>query len=182
MFKSTGKKLRQELDLYYDDGQGEIICIEFKFHRTGCVSSTFAHTDAAGRIINDLRRLQLIQASSNVPIKRLLVYVTDDEMHNYLANTAHSSQNKKYRTALSSFYQNGSLLCPVSSVPKIFPTTFYDCANSSFNGTSTINISAVKVFDQSFSNPSCPSLLNGNCHISIFEIQSNTTKNNENND
>lgn len=70
----------KELDLFYDDSKSNKFAFELKYHRKA--KSTYAHTDEAGKIFNDLKRLSLIQSKD---IKKFFVYVTDDEMNKYLA-------------------------------------------------------------------------------------------------
>lgn len=165
---SSGRWL-QELDMLYDDVKNTTICVEVKFHRKGGLPSSFAHTDAAGRMINDMRRLHLIKSASGSSVIKLFVYVTDDEMHNYLSASQNVSSviNPEYRQALSKFYLNGgsfSCSCPP------MPNTFFAQANHSFNPHTSFSITANRVFSKSVKSLSCSVLLNGNCHISVFAI------------
>lgn len=161
---SSSGKWRQELDMYYDDALETTMCIEVKFHRKGGLPSSFAHTDAAGRIINDMRRLQLLQPNAGKTITRLFVYVADDDMHNYLNGMGKTSV---YRSSLSSFYNRGGTLSVNQSY---VPDRFFTQANHSFNPKSSFAITAKKVFFKSIHNPLCPVFLHGNCHVSIYEI------------
>lgn len=171
LIKSPKGKLFQQLDLlYHDPGKDETICVEVKFHRNGGATSTFAHTDAAGQIINDIRRLSLLQPVPGKKITRLFVYVTDDEMHNYLLCTSSASGliNPAFRKLLSQFYQHGGPYAV--QMPPAAPKTFFEQANLSFSPKTAFSVSAKKIFARSFHNPACPVLLNGNCHISVYEI------------
>lgn len=158
----TGR-LGDELDLYYEDSvTPEIFCIEFKFHRAGTRNSTLNYTASAGSIIKDIKRLQLIQSSGN-PVHRLLVYVTDDKMHNYL-----SASGNVYRDTLSAFY----LLPQGNSSTFIFnpsnvPAAFINAAAHSSLAPIAINVK--KQFDSHFSTP-CPSFASGRAHIVIYEV------------
>ena len=175
----SGKWL-QELDMLYDvtnnstligkndDTKDSIICVEVKFHRKGGLSTTRPKPEEAGRILNDMRRLQLLQPTAGHSIIRLFVYVTDDDMHNYLSavNSYTGSINQSFRIPLSQFYQNGGTLS-VTQPP--MPPSFYTQANHSFNPASPFTISANMVFSRSIYTV-CPVFMNGNCHISIYEL------------
>ena len=161
-------KLFQELDMLYDDSTDTRICVEIKFHRTGNLESTYAHTDAAGRIINDIRRLQLIHSTQRDYFCRLFVYVTDDNMHKYLSNK--QNKDSDYRKRLSNLYQlpvgkTLSFECDESD-----PNTFLKSASFSFFKPRNDSITVKKVFEQEFLKSSCPSLNNGECHIAIFAV------------
>ncbi|MBO4341422.1 MAG: hypothetical protein J5835_08355 [Bacteroidales bacterium] len=182
---SPSGKWLQELDMLYDvtnkstlsedindqndDAKNPIICIEVKFHRKSGLSTNRPEPEAAGRILNDMRRLQLLQPTADHSIIRLFVYVTDDDMHNYLSavNRSTGSFNPSFRIPLSQFYKNGGPF-PVT-LPPTMPPSFYTQANHSFNPASPFTISANMVFSRSIYTV-CPVFLNGNCHISIFEI------------
>lgn len=123
--KSEGK-LNQELDMYYDNGF-EQICVEVKFHRHAGNGSDFAHTMAAGQLINDFRRLQLLRpAGEGQNFKSVMFYVTDNEMHNYLMNIG--SNPSLYRGALSKLYNEGLFSCQIDD-----PETFRRYAYKSFS-------------------------------------------------
>lgn len=178
---STAHNPQQELDMYYVDSTNHTSwCIEFKFHRNPSNKSAFAHTDGAGRIFNDIKRLQLIQPLPGYSIRRLFVYVTDDEMHNYFNVGYAASINKDYRSIIKDFY---NVPVNIAVTPFIFdnnvitiPKTFLDSANDSF-ATPHINpitINVIKRFDMSFIT-NCPSFKmdpktgNRSCHILIYE-------------
>lgn len=161
-------RLNQELDMLYDDSKGNAICIEIKFHRAGGLHSSYAHTDAAGRIINDIRRLQLIQSRNCEELHRLFVYVTDDEMHDYLSNAQEKCSD--YRKRLSKLYQlpKGevfSFKCKDDD-----PITFINSAKSSFSRLDAYTITVKKVFIRHCVNSSCKSLHNGEYHVMIYEV------------
>lgn len=79
--------------MYKDDSTNEVICMEIKFHRNGDSNSTYAHPDEAGKIINDMRRLQAINPSEGYRLRRLFLYVTDDEMADYFNKRSSAYRN-----------------------------------------------------------------------------------------
>lgn len=104
-------KLDQELDLYHSN-YGEPICMEIKFHRHPS-SVAFPHPQAAGSLFNDLQRLNLFEAVGCKKIHKLFLYVTDEEMNNYLGkevktkkiNLEEEEKNKiEYRKSMNNFY------------------------------------------------------------------------------
>lgn len=171
---------QQELDMYYHDkANNESWCIEIKFHRNPLKKSAFAHTDAAGRIFNDIKRLQLIQHLPGHTIRRLFVYVTDDEMHNYYNVGSMAYNNKDYRHLLKLFYNSPlnttqSFSFDKNRIP--IPHFFLDSANDSFaSHVNPLTINVKKVEDCSFIT-ACPSFKmdskTGNrfCHILVYEV------------
>ena len=110
-------KLDQELDLYHSNN-GEPICMEIKFHRHP-TEVAFPHPQAAGSLFNDLQRLNLFEAVGCKKIHKLFLYVTDEEMNNYLGKEVKTKniilekekeeeeekKNKiEYRKSLNKFY------------------------------------------------------------------------------
>ena len=167
--KKVSNSCRQEIDLFYDDGK-ECLCVEFKFHRTGQLKSTYAHTDAAGSIFNDLRRLKLIRSSQGKAVRRLLVYVTDTEMDNYFAQKAPVKQNPLYRNELSDFYllhTNSFYLDGIDAIIDT-PITFKSSASGSFRTTANFG-SVTKLYEMSFKKPKSSSLKN-ECFIKVYEV------------
>lgn len=152
--KKSSKGLRQEMDLYYEDN--EIICAEFKFHRGKGKS-----TARAGELFNDMRRLQLV-SSPNKHIHRLFVYVTDDEMHNYLLWKSLKQSISTYRADLKDFYSSGGKFHYAGPAGE---DTFYDNANKSFCSKDSIDVTVSLLFCLSSTHK-----LLKNCHISIFDI------------
>ena len=179
MLKKSRGTFRQELDLLYDDGISDIICIEIKFHRHADIlqekkQSDYAHTNAAGSIINDMRRLAVINSAGQRTVRRLFVYVTDDEMHNYLSYKSKEKKNEAYRIGLSSFYiKGGQFDCNNGNAT---PKTFIDSANSSFfrdtKATSFCVMATKRLFIEA-RQLNCPSFQNGNCYISLFDVLAN---------
>lgn len=162
---SDGKK---ELDMFYafEDSLTDVLCIEFKFHRKS--DSTFAHTDAAGSIVNDIHRLQLIQSPNERMFRRLMVYVTDNEMHNYFSK---ETKNDKYRQHLKEFYelpQDQSRHFQFDS--SIAPKTFMVSASHSFRNNSNPDFEVKKLFDERNQNTSCPTFSDNKMHIVIYEV------------
>ena len=179
MLKESRGTFRQELDLVYDDGVSDIICVEIKFHRhtdilQGKKRSDYAHTDAAGKIINDMRRLAVINSAGQRVVRRLFVYVTDDEMHNYLSYKSKEKKNEVYRNSLSSFYADGGKFICNKNKGYI---TFFDSANSSFGKTTATSfcVMATKRLFIEARQLNCPSFQNGNCYISLFEVFDGTS-------
>lgn len=163
---------KEEMDIYYDDGK-DSICIELKFHRCGTASSAFAHTDAAGSLFNDLRRLQaFVPFTTTKPVRRLLVYVTDDEMHKYLSVPS-TTVNPIYRKALKSFYDL-SKGTPITFSDGGFgtaPKTFLDSASATFPPAPTpFSVPVQSVYQKDFAVLGCPSLKGRNCHIRAYEV------------
>ena len=175
------KKPKQELDMYYhDNAKNESWCIEIKFHRNPFAKTAFAHTDAAGSIFNDIKRLQLIHPLLGRSIHRLLVYVTDDEMHNYFNVGSIAYKNKDYRDILKAFYNS-----PLNATQSYcfdknnisIPQTFLDSANNSFTQphVNPLTVNVKKKVDSSFIT-TCPSFKqdsktgNRSCHILIYEV------------
>ena len=164
-FISKNDSLEQELDLFYHDGN-ECICIEFKFHRNPEGKAAFAHTDAAGSIFNDIKRLHLVN-SNLIPVKRIVVYVTDDEMHNYYTRKK-SAINPLYRQNLEIFYSLP--LGQTCGEPINAPTTFVSASNKSIASISS-SMFVKKIYNADFINTKCCSLkAPGGCHIRIYEV------------
>lgn len=108
----------KELDLMYE-GDDELWCFEIKFHRN-YKKQTFAQPQSSGEMFDDIRRLPLWnKANSDKPIRYFFLYVTDDEMHQYLSNSTY--RKGQYRPALAEFY----------GMPKgqKFDGTFVDASN-----------------------------------------------------
>ena len=130
--KDTTLLENKELDLLYET-LTEKWAVEIKFHRKS--DATFAHTDAAGAIFADLRRLTYIPNSPDKDVKRLFLYVTDDEMHRYLVK-----KDNLYREKLMTFYTAN----PKSTIKSFefekniddTPKTFVERANFSFDKSS----------------------------------------------
>ena len=162
-------KLNQELDMYYDNGL-EQICVEVKFHRHAGNGSDFAHTMAAGQLINDFRRLQLLRpAGEGQNFKRVMLYVTDNEMHNYLMNTG--SSPSMYRGALTKLYSKGLFSCQIDN-----PKTFLRYATKSFSEkTSSFKIISDITRMREVACPGCSSICPNipdekRLHIRLYEI------------
>lgn len=171
--KKEEDKLDQELDMYYDNGL-EQICIEVKFHRHINKTSAYAHTMAAGKLVNDFRRLQQLNPSEGARnFRRLILYVTDAEMHNYMMRvSSRSDSNSDYREALKNLYCNG-LYKNDGEKPK----TFLKHANASFcDKPINFEIKSQLLFERSGSCPGCTSICPDNpedkrLHIRLYEVQ-----------
>ena len=176
--KNSHHNPHQELDLYYYDGESELICIEFKFHRNP-QNTTQAYPDNAGRIMNDIRRLKLIKPKKDLSIRRLFVYVTDDDMHEYITSISGQKKYRGYREVLQSFYKGDKcetvfeeFVMKDGNKDYKCPKTFFNSANDSFSERAeTIIIKTNKVFDRTI-NTKCSSFQGDNhtCHILIYEV------------
>lgn len=160
----TKSNSNKELDLYYDDKKEDKFAFEIKYHRK--TKSTYAHTDEAGKIFNDLKRLSLIK---NKGIKKFFVYVTDDEMNKYLSWK--KNKNNTYRDALSKFYkaQIGDEITKISfsADNTDIPKTFWSSANDSFNDDyiNKMDLKIRKVFETDFTTLSALKLF-----VKIYEV------------
>ena len=164
-FISKNGLLEQELDLFYHDGN-ECLCIEFKFHRNPERKAAYAHTDAAGSVFNDIKRLHLVN-SKQIPVKKIVVYVTDDEMHNYYTRNK-TAIKSLYRQNLETFYslpQGQTCGEPISA-----PKTFVSASNKSIASFPS-SVLVKKIHNADFINAKCCSLkAPGGCHIRIYEV------------
>ena len=105
--EQCGDLQNEELDMLYQSDD-ETWCFEMKFHRNGESESTYAHTDAAGSLFNDLLRLQALKQNAKWKNARyFFLYVTDSEMYNYLTagKECKGGLNKEYRAKLKEFIQ-----------------------------------------------------------------------------
>ena len=128
----------KELDLWYGNQTSkEPWALEIKFHRN-TKQADFAKTYGAGAIFDDLQRLCRIKNCAGINCHRLLLYVTDEVMHNYLCAGGNS-----YREQLKEFYnmqENGKPISFTFADHKSnsdVPYTFLESANWSFAGTKT---------------------------------------------
>ncbi len=158
----------EELDLLYmDSPSNECFCFEIKFHRQSNQSSS-AKTLKAGNVINDLQRLQQIPTAINgITAHRLLLYVTDDIMHNYYTSMAQA--NKVFGQQLNDFYNakiNAPLCLNFSGAPK----TFLNSANKSLkNNPNPIMISNLRLIHSIDFACGNPSFIGGG-HVRLYEI------------
>ena len=96
------KRSRKELDLLYDNGKQQW-AMEIKFHRYSPTSVT-ALPDAAGAIFSDILRLQFAPVKPDKSsVRRLFLYVTDDEMDAYMSKGS-GGLCEEYRKELQAFY------------------------------------------------------------------------------
>ena len=162
ILKSADGTIRQKLDLFYDDYKNNIYCIEFKFHRKA--NSSFDLTSAAGSVFNDLLRLQTISPLyGDTRVRRLFVYVTDNEMHNYFTN-----KNNAYRKSLHNFYT-----LPIGQSRCVYftnaPKSFINNASSSFNYPFlSFCIRVCKLFDSGIDTESNSPI--NHLNIKVFEV------------
>ena len=177
--KITGRN--KELDLLYEN-ENEQWCIEIKFHRNPQKtqkSQTFAVTQSAGEIFDDICRLPLWESTSikvkDKPTRYFFLYVTDDEMHRYLSNETGHYKNIEYRKELAKFYaikENGEYQCKFNdSAPKVFK----EQATASLKKKM---LDVPKLVIRTSRDIMCPStslkIPQGksipNCHIRLYEI------------
>lgn len=160
---------KKEMDLLYQ-GKNEYFCFEIKFHRKG-TSTALPHTSAAGELFDDLQRLQQIPPFINeIKTNRYLLYVTDDEMHNYF--TSKRTKDPDYDAILKDFYTPKT--CPVNldfSKSPNTPKSFLKSANGSFpqkkNPIQILNLKLINNNDLSCKNSS---LISGQLHVRLYEI------------
>ena len=193
--ESKGRLVNLELDMYYSS-LFEKICAEFKFHRnSGESKSEYPHTLSAGEIFNDIRRLQLISFGDNESalLRRLLIYVTDDEMHNYFFNPENNESKRLFRQNLKNFYTGADNYIPFTGrkdtaegnkKSKENLTTFMSGAFASFEipngGTEySFEVNTKLIYSKDFicASPSLKKVAYGpNCHVRIFEVYSGSEK------
>lgn len=170
LIRNSKGSLEQELDIYYEDPSIDSMCIELKFHRNAPHSS-YAHTSAAGDLFNDLQRLQQIKPVKTI-CKRLLVYVTDDVMGNYLSGFSGSGKSGGIKNPiagaeLKKFYNNPTGVFQINIAhPTAAPNTFFTSSSKSFTSKSSISIGLNMVYTNDFI---CPAL-GGRCHLRVYEV------------
>lgn len=124
------KTINKELDMFYkSDKNDEHFVFEIKYHKK--TKSIFPHTNAAGAIFNDLKRLSFIKENK---VKKYFLYITDSEMDKYLGNPPLMSNS--YRSFLSSFYnleKYNTINLNLSSKNEDIPITFWRSANDSYS-------------------------------------------------
>lgn len=181
-FKLKGK----ELDLMYEgvvDGKEVILAIEIKFHRNPN-NATFALPYSAGTLFDDIQRLPMWKSDKNLEVRYLFLYITDNEMHNYL-----SVNTLGYRSNLNAFYNAYTY---TSTKPNLIdlqfiigdekkgcaPKTFFDnaCDSCSINkiNSNELEFKGLKLLSKN-DDIQCksPSLQQGqetNCHVRLYEI------------
>ncbi len=179
---NLSSKGHTELDLMYENNS-ERWCIEIKFHRNpqkGEKSQTFAVTQSAGEIFDDICRLPSWRVSSidNKPTRYFFLYVTDDEMHRYLS--AAPSLNGEYRLSLAKFYglkERETLNCSFEKegIPKVF---FHNAIESSKNKDLKV-LDVPTLVMRGTKDIVCPSNSmkrkqnegdGENCHIRLYEV------------
>jgi len=121
--------------LLYNDTKGVKWYFEMKFHRKGELKSEYAHTGAAGALFNDLLRLQELKLHLEANnVRYFFLYVTDQEMYDYLTAGEKSNQNNDYRIRLKEFFEletNKEISLDFEDIDTI-PNTFIESALASF--------------------------------------------------
>ncbi len=171
----------KELDLMYEDSI-ERWCIEIKFHRNPQLQA-FTHPQSAGEMFNDVRRLTFWESTDAAPkpTRYFFLYVTDDEMHQYLSNSA--KRKSYYRMNLKEFYELetgrkfvGTFnLAPNGDTPKTFMYCAYQSSSSIQNNPpAKLHVSNIFMVDKSdilCPSPSLKKTQGDNCHIRLYEIK-----------
>ena len=190
IFKNSQRTTKKELDFLYLNGD-ESYCMEIKFHRNPDPDSTYAHTDAAGSLFNDLLRLSLFEPGvafekqktvCELPAstRRLFLYVTDGEMSDYLGRDNNSGANSEYRKALNEFY-----MMPVGPAYRKLnfnevPDTFRKSALDAF-GEKQHNLASFPnirlLYKDTYSKMESISFKDGQCHVRLYEIEPNPSHN-----
>lgn len=172
---------KKELDLLYADGK-EQWAMEMKFHRYS-LDSAFAHTDAAGAILNDLNRLQYAPIrKEGGSIRRFFLYVTDDEMDEYFRVEKNIWQNKTFRNQLRRFYTMEENIPTIirfeeNTLNKIdkndhFPATFTGKAFDSFVNKPNF-FSSPKIcllHKREICELKSDSFKGNKCHVRLYEV------------
>lgn len=163
---------KKELDLLYEN-EIEQWAIEIKFHRNPS-KKTYACPDAAGSLIGDIVRLPYFKMKTQKETKRLMLYVTDSEMHEYLGNSSNLS-SPSYRLMLKKFYDLE--LKKIFSFPTKLKTnekrtkTFYYSVYESFNNQPKLfscqDVRLLAKADFKIQN-SC--FKDKECHVRLYEV------------
>ncbi len=163
----------KELDLMYESGD-DMLCLEIKFHRhpkrEDSEQHAFPHTMSAGELFNDILRLPMWERTGK-RIRRLFLYVTDEEMHKYLCK---ESKGDSYREQLNNFYATGKSFLRGKQIEISFtemPQTFKKSATSELEEQliyEKIRVALLDAADFSCVSPSIQT--NGNCHVRLYEI------------
>lgn len=183
--RATEQKLKSksnlELDMCYYNGS-QCFSIEIKFHRHNNKEHSFPHTMSAGSLFNDIRRLGLIQPNPLVKeYSRLFLYVTDQQMYDYLSSNKHclvedgdeKGELSAYRTKLNEFYS----LKPGKEGRFEFAfadgthETFIKAADKSFTESkeATVAVRVRKLFDSDFLCKSS-SIKDSSCHVRLYSV------------
>ncbi len=166
----------KELDLMYED-KDEILAIEIKFHRH-TKDVAFPHPNSAGAIFDDIQRLPLWTSSISKPVRRIFLYVTDQEMHNYLSSSS-PTQNPIYRGELRKFYNSmvgnvGTLVfggVGVSDTPKSFYENACESCSANVSSSGDLSFSGIRVIDkQDALACHSASLKTPECWVRLYEI------------
>lgn len=185
-FKKSSRVAKKELDFLYLNGE-DSYCMEIKFHRNPDPRSTFAHTDAAGSLFNDIIRLSFFtpgksfeqqRRTSSLPAstRRLFLYVTDAEMDDYLRAANNYSLNLEYRSVLREFYnmENGQQYKAFSfkKTPGTFSAEALWSLNEKYNVESIPSIRLLYKNKEPKIEMKSESFKNGQCHVRLYEVLS----------
>lgn len=155
---------RKQLDLYYNDGNKDVHFVEMKFYRK-VKGSSLTMTEDAGKLINDMYRLNTIPSSLG---RRLFLFVTDDCMENYLCLNTRTSNfgNLPFRLHLKeilTLQQDQTIDVSFENKPDT-PATFVKRAKLEVNLSTKLKVKMLEHKD----NLKTASVLN--LHIRLYEI------------
>ena len=188
--KSNNKNnAKKELDLLYVNGR-EQWAMEIKFHKNPIPNgqeekTAYANPDAAGFLFNDILRLQFAPIEENdKSVRRLLLYVTDKEMHDYLLNNSNRTKNAEYRNEIKKFYEMNTTDSPqrfftqCGDLLETFQTSAFSSFKKSgiekkyYNGKDTLfptpQIRLLQKNDDI--HVQSKSFLGNECHVRLYEV------------
>lgn len=184
VFEASQRRAKKELDFLYLNGD-ESYCMEIKFHRNPDPASTYAHTDAAGSLFNDILRLSLFVPGKSFATqknvctlpqntRRLFLYVTDAEMDAYLAKGNGTAVNSGYREELRKFYacpKDAGFYAPkFEEVPATFSLVALDALNKEKHSLQALPKICLLHAD-SYCKMQSESFEDRQCHVRLYEIQ-----------
>lgn len=154
---------RKQIDVYYNDGNNDAHFVEIKFYRK-VQGSTLTMTEDAGKLINDMYRVNTIPYSFG---RRLFLFVTDDCMENYLClkNPLATTYNVPFRHHLKDVLtlpQNCSINISFNGMQGT-PATFVNRANLQMNQNAKLNVKMIEHQDVKTASGL-------NLHVRLYEI------------
>lgn len=186
LFQRSSRAAKKELDFLYLNGD-DSYCMEIKFHRNPDPKSTYAHTDAAGSLFNDMLRVSIFKPGKSfseqkyeckIPAnaKRLFLYVTDNEMHEYLGNAKTWAYNAEYRKVLHRFYADTASKTFYVPTFNNVPDTFLNCALDGLD-TDLYSLASMPriclLYDDTWENMQSESFKKQQCHVRLYEVEQN---------
>lgn len=182
VFETSQRRAKKELDFLYLNGD-ESYCMEIKFHRNPDPASTYAHTDAAGSLFNDIIRLSLFTPGKSFATqknictlphstRRLFLYVTDAEMNAYLAKGSGSAINSEFRVELQKFYagfDDAAFSPKFEEVPATFSQIALEALNKEIYSLQVLPKVRLLHTD-SYCEMKSESFKGRQCHVRLYEI------------